>query len=404
MKVFISWSGTRSREIAECLKDKLSLILQTTTFFVSSKDINSGTLWRTKVAEELLTSEFGIICLTKDVISKPWILFEAGALSNKKNTLVVPLCFGFSPLSIPFENPLSAYQGAEYSEGTLKDIIGKLNSLSEYSRPQNSLNKLFELIFPSLNKKIQELISLTYDNTKETTTIVRTYEDIISEFQKSNAPKIVKSLLSWGYDISKNIRTNQTYDFVMEDTALKKDGSPAVRIRGTHKYTVVNHSDTETLILSFNMRNELGLQSVEDCWGFEKLFHTENNGEKKEDTIQLVDYGNVEKKNLPLRFKTHPGESITFEFISVGVFLPSDKYIWYSQEFCEDCKISVINNTSLSEFDRFQINHRNEDSIKRTIPSKGKHIEFTFNADIFPREGFTMYWKEKSKETDEVCL
>jgi hypothetical protein len=396
MKVFISWSGTRSRKIAECLKDKLSLILQTTTFFVSSKDINSGTLWRTKVAEELRTSDYGIICLTEENISNPWILFESGALSKKEESRVIPLCFGFNLSKIPPPHPLSAFQGKVYSKEKIKEIVESLNFLSEYPRDSLHLNELFDLIFSSLDEKVTEYLLLPCDNTEKTVDNTRTCDDIISEFKKSNAPEIVKSLLSWGYDISKIVRTGQKYNFVMEDTTLKKDGSPAVKITGTHIYTVINQSYTETLKLSLSMKDELGIQSVEDCWGLENIFYAKNDDEYKPYPLEEVDYGHVEKKSLPINFDIPPQEKISFRFVSAGVFLPSDKYIWYSQEFCQDCEISIINNTTISDYFRFQINHRDENRIKSQITGKGKGRDFIFGANIYPREGFTMYWKEKA--------
>jgi hypothetical protein len=395
MKVFISWSGNRSNKIAECLKEWLAMVLRTDAF-VSSCDIKTGELWRTKISNELSTTDYGIICLTKDNVLSPWILFEAGALSKNRTSRVIPLCFGFSPSEIPHNNPLSSFQGAEYSKIKIKNIVESLNSTLENKQESKPLERLFELVFPSLDSEISNYIAIPFENTEETANSISTCVDSLSEFQKSNAPEIIKSLLSWGYDISKIIRTNQTYDFIMEDTKLKKDGSPAVKITGTHIYTVVNKSHTEPLNLSFDMKDELGLQSTELGWGFESLFYTIENEERQEYPLQLADAGDGAKKNLRLSFDIPPEKSIKFEYVSVGIFLPNDRYIWYSQEFCENCKISVVNNTTIADFHRFQINHRDEDSLKHKIISKGKnHKIIDIDKNIYPREGFTMYWRER---------
>lgn len=51
------------------------------TYFTPD-DIEKGAKWSTEVLKELEESEIGILCLTRDNLDKPWILFEAGALSK----------------------------------------------------------------------------------------------------------------------------------------------------------------------------------------------------------------------------------------------------------------------------------------------------------------------------------
>lgn len=45
MKVFISWSGTRSKAMANALKEWIPLIVQHAKPFVSDKDISAGDRW-----------------------------------------------------------------------------------------------------------------------------------------------------------------------------------------------------------------------------------------------------------------------------------------------------------------------------------------------------------------------
>lgn len=82
MKVFISWSGDVSRRAAMALKDWLPNVIQTVDPFVSSENIQKGARWFTDVGAELEAAKFGIICLTPDNLTAPWLLFEAGALSK----------------------------------------------------------------------------------------------------------------------------------------------------------------------------------------------------------------------------------------------------------------------------------------------------------------------------------
>jgi hypothetical protein len=53
MKVFISWSGQRSKDVAELLRNYLPTIVQTVTPFLSFDDIELGELWDKRINKEL---------------------------------------------------------------------------------------------------------------------------------------------------------------------------------------------------------------------------------------------------------------------------------------------------------------------------------------------------------------
>src|ERR1700743_130514 len=94
MKVFISWSGESSKALADVLRNWLPLVLHYVEPWMSDVDIDAGDRWADAVAKELEASNFGIICVTRENISSPWILFEAGALAKSlKGSRVIPLLF-----------------------------------------------------------------------------------------------------------------------------------------------------------------------------------------------------------------------------------------------------------------------------------------------------------------------
>jgi hypothetical protein len=81
MKVFISWSGERSKRIAEAFRDLLGDILQNVESWLSFEDIQKGARWNSEIAVQLKDSNLGLVCLTPEAQESPWLLFEAGALS-----------------------------------------------------------------------------------------------------------------------------------------------------------------------------------------------------------------------------------------------------------------------------------------------------------------------------------
>jgi hypothetical protein len=82
MKVFLSWSGPMSQRIAEILRKYLPLMINDISPFLSRHDVESGTRWNLQLSQELRETEFGILCLTQNNLTSPWLLFEAGALTK----------------------------------------------------------------------------------------------------------------------------------------------------------------------------------------------------------------------------------------------------------------------------------------------------------------------------------
>ena len=94
MKVFISWSGDLSRELGEALREWLPSVIQSVKPFFTPNDIEKGARWGKDIANELESSSVGIFCITKENLSKPWLMFEAGALS--KNLDASKVCLMWS--------------------------------------------------------------------------------------------------------------------------------------------------------------------------------------------------------------------------------------------------------------------------------------------------------------------
>jgi hypothetical protein len=107
MKVFISWSGNDSRQVAQLLSNWIPNVLQGVETWVSYADIEKGKLWMTDIGDALKGTFFGILCLTRSNIDAPWILFEAGALSKGlTKSRVCPVLIGLTckELKLPLSN------------------------------------------------------------------------------------------------------------------------------------------------------------------------------------------------------------------------------------------------------------------------------------------------------------
>jgi len=164
VNVFLSWAGEQSRQTAELLKTWLSGVLQASRPWVSSKDIDRGSVWFGEIQEQLRDTQVGIICLTKDNLERPWILFEAGALakglaSNRVCTFLIDL----KPSDI--RDPLAQFNHTEpTAEGVLKLLTTLNRALGENQLPEQVLERVFRANWSEFEQRFQEILNTTVDS------------------------------------------------------------------------------------------------------------------------------------------------------------------------------------------------------------------------------------------------
>lgn len=153
MKVFISWSGERSQQLAQALHGWLPLVLHYVKPWLSEADVSAGDRWAQAIAKELETSNFGIICVTPENLGSPWVLFEAGALAKSmQGTKVIPLLFNleFSDVS----GPLAQFQAKKFERNGLAEVIHSINQSATEPIPEDRARQLFNALWPELEKQL----------------------------------------------------------------------------------------------------------------------------------------------------------------------------------------------------------------------------------------------------------
>jgi TIR domain len=157
MKVFISWSGDRSKEIAEELRDWLPTIVQSLEPFISTQDVPVGERGLNVLASQLQDCSFGILCLTQENKQGQWIHFEAGALSKVIDaSRVVPLLLDLKISDLT--GPLVQFQAISIEDRD--GVFSLIKALAEQSIPpiaENRLQRLFDAFWPGLEAKVSEL-------------------------------------------------------------------------------------------------------------------------------------------------------------------------------------------------------------------------------------------------------
>jgi hypothetical protein len=158
MKLFISWSGDTSGSVATALRQWIPDVLQTVEPWMSQTDIDAGARWSRDIDKELGETKFGIICLTKDNYSAPWILFEAGALAKTiDDTFVCPYLIDLEPSDVP-NGPLTQFQAKRANEKETWELISTINkALKDASLPEERLKRTFDRCWPDLKNVIDNL-------------------------------------------------------------------------------------------------------------------------------------------------------------------------------------------------------------------------------------------------------
>jgi hypothetical protein len=158
MKVFISWSGSLSKRIAEILREWLQDVLQNSEPFLSSEDIDKGTIWFNRINNELATSGVGIICLTFENLREPWILFESGALAKGlEQPKICTLLINITPEHV--KPPLSMFNATLPERKDMLRLVKTVNAaLSEKGLPEARVEKAFTQHWPSFEQKFKEAV------------------------------------------------------------------------------------------------------------------------------------------------------------------------------------------------------------------------------------------------------
>jgi hypothetical protein len=150
MKVFISWSGSRSKTLALHLHDWLAAMIHRAEPWMSERDVQAGQRWNEELSGRLKETHFGVLCLTPENLSAPWLLFEAGALAKAVDTArVVPVLLGVPKADLTF--PLAQFQAVEADQSGMRSLAAAVNSALGPERLQpTTLDMVFTALWPGL--------------------------------------------------------------------------------------------------------------------------------------------------------------------------------------------------------------------------------------------------------------
>ncbi|MCQ4165126.1 toll/interleukin-1 receptor domain-containing protein [Tahibacter harae] len=158
MKVFISWSGARSKAVAELLSDWISCVLQNCRPWISTRDIDRGSLWFSEIHDQLKDTSIGVVVLTMENRERPWILFEAGALAKGLSTSrVCTLLVDLEAKDI--QDPLAQFNHTVPNREGMKNLVFTLNAaLGENRLRDRTVTDVFDTYWPQFEHSFAEAL------------------------------------------------------------------------------------------------------------------------------------------------------------------------------------------------------------------------------------------------------
>jgi predicted Zn finger-like uncharacterized protein len=159
IKVFLSWSGDRSKSVALALRDWLPNVIHYLEPWFSESDIDAGAFSDDEIRARLADAHFGVICVTPENLTRAWMNYEAGALAERLGGSVAPYLLGASPSDLR-PVPLSRLQACSADElGTLKLVRAINASAGPRSLTKDRLEASFSKWWSDLAWQLEKLKS-----------------------------------------------------------------------------------------------------------------------------------------------------------------------------------------------------------------------------------------------------
>ena len=179
MRVFLSWSGTRSYEVANALRDWLPQVLQAVEPWLSSDEIRAGSRWSIEPADALSSSELAIVCVTPENIESTWLSFEAG-VATKQQVWIVPYLLDLSLADL--KGPFAQFQAAMASRDDTRRLVQLINSRLTPPVEASRLDRAFELWWPRLEDALNSITAVSMHAARRTT--ADRSDDLAGEIQR----------------------------------------------------------------------------------------------------------------------------------------------------------------------------------------------------------------------------
>ncbi|MDD6157355.1 MAG: toll/interleukin-1 receptor domain-containing protein [Lachnospiraceae bacterium] len=145
-EIFISWSKSKSGELAKYTKHILEALLPNTRFFMSEEDIHAGECVQDTIIRHIEQCDILILCFTSENKKSPWLLYEAGYASGLHKR-VIPFLFDHDSLWHSWiDNPMNIAKEIDFSNDSFETDFLDAFSLSDSPYTESCIKEYREKV------------------------------------------------------------------------------------------------------------------------------------------------------------------------------------------------------------------------------------------------------------------
>ncbi|WIE67088.1 TIR domain-containing protein [Curtobacterium sp. MCLR17_054] len=132
MRVFVSWSKSASKTVAEVFADWLPRVIQECEPFISS-DTEKGDVWFDAIERNLAEARVGVLFLTPQNQNSAWLNYEAGALRTLRHGNMKKLCAVFVGMkTADYDGPIKNFQMTNFTDqADMLKLLKAINSAAD---------------------------------------------------------------------------------------------------------------------------------------------------------------------------------------------------------------------------------------------------------------------------------
>jgi|SRR5690554_810000 len=267
MKIFISWSGRRSKAVAELMSDWLKCVIQASQPWISTRDIDRGAIWFSEINNKLKDVSVGIVCLTQENKNKPWILFETGALAKGLTTnRVCTFLIDLNPEDL--QDPLGQFNHTFPERNSVWELSRTINDcLGDNSLDERILNQVFETYWSQFESKFEAALK---ENPPEEVVPPRSEQDILSEIL-NNTRSLTHRIRELESEVHFKSRNSKGFDFD------RKSRMEIIKMLESGNYS---QSEIAKLLVDYDMPESYAQKLVENTLMNRKMNIRKDNNNK----------------------------------------------------------------------------------------------------------------------------
>jgi len=157
MKIFLSWSGDKSHQVARVFNDWLPSIVQALEPWLSSEHIQKGAAWLEEIKNAVNESNgVGLFFLTAEALSSSWVLFEAGGVAALEQKRVCTILVDVEPSAV--KPPLSFFQATKLERADLFRLLQDINKRLKSPLDDVRLQRSFDRAWPEFETHLRQAL------------------------------------------------------------------------------------------------------------------------------------------------------------------------------------------------------------------------------------------------------